>query len=989
MKNHQYLPQIYNQTVYTLLQATLKIDDLIAHAKKHNHKTVVITDFKHMFGYVEFYKKAIANNLKPVFGLSLIYKQQAELVLLAKNKNGFNNLVKISSFITTQPTDTQTSAAEAHLDRTLFEDLIVIVYQGIFDLDLSDVYYFETNDPAKAIYLRKNLFQEEADYEIFCALNAIKDNKQLTDVIADNNHFRSNYLNQPDPVELTDPGVKNLFWILEQCTDYDLSNETEIIDFPTVNGVDPNDKLRSLAKLGLQKLVETQKINVKLLKQYSDRLIYELNVISKMNFANYFLIVQDYITWAKRNGIFVGPGRGSVAGSLVAYVIGITMVDPLVYDLYFERFLNPARANMPDIDIDFMDSRREEVINYIYEKYSADHVAQIVIFQTIKARSVIRDVGRILGIELSIVDKIAKNIPTVHNENLELAIQENPQLAKFEQTYPQLFAIARKIIGIPRQVGIHPAGLVLSKQKLGQVFPVTKNNANLIITQFSMDYLEDMGLLKMDLLGLRNLTLISEVFKLIYQHQNKTISTEDIKLNDPLVFSHLATGDTTGIFQLESAGMTDLTRKFKPRNIEDISLISALYRPGPQKHIPYYLKCRFNEMKPNSLHDSLKDIIDPTYGVIVYQEQLIAVVVRVTNLSLAAADIFRRAVSKKEREKFASLYNDFVAKGLENNYSEADLVKIWDCICEFANYSFNHSHSISYAIISYWLVWLRTYYPLEFYCVLLSTTGNLAVYINKIRALGFVVNQPSINYSEADFTIHQNQIYFGLGTIKGLGKEAIKKLLKVRQFRKNKKYTDLTECLLILYKNGIKNNLLKIMNHAGCFDELFSFEQLNRLYVDELIEKMSKPAFVLMLENNLLEPPIFPEWTPELTEQYRKYQTELLGFDFSVVRSSNPLKAQLGLETTVQTIPQQTAGLTDYLVTIETIRETKTKFNHPMLWVKVSDETGTSRDYPYFGKNLALFMELHKSKQPCVVVFESNRGQIRIKDIKIINEQQQ
>ncbi|WP_391591909.1 DNA polymerase III subunit alpha [[Mycoplasma] cavipharyngis] len=968
-----FLPSIYNVSQYSLLSSSLKIEQIIQHAITHQHTSVVITDYKNMFGYIEFYNQAIKNNLKPIFGLVINYQNQAELILLAKNKNGFNNLIKISS--------------HDQFDLQWLTDLVVIVSEGTFENDQLDVYYADHPTSPKRIYLRKNLFFNQEDYQTYCAMIAIKNNTTLEQELINQNYLTKNYLNQEDLIDLNDLGVQNLFQVLNQCQSFSLNQKLQILNFPTPNKISAENYLINLAKFGLEKIVfQNKKLTIAQKEKYIQRLNYELTIINQMQFANYFLIVHDYVSFAKNQGIYVGPGRGSVAGSLVAYVLGITLVDPLVYNLYFERFLNPARTNMPDIDIDFMDTRREEVIQYLFEKYSNDYVAQIITFQTIKARSAIRDIGRILAIDLKTVDQIAKTIPLAYNENLALAIKEVKALEIYYKLYPKLFNLALKIINTPRQISIHAAGVVLSNQKFGEKIPVIKNAANLNLTQYSMEYLEDVGLMKMDLLGLRNLSLISDVIKLIHHHKNEIIFIETIALDDPKVFASLLTHGTTGIFQLESEGMTKLTMQFKPKTIEDLSLISALFRPGPQKHINEFLKCRFNQQKNPPLHPRLSQILDQTYGFIVYQEQLIAVVVAVTNCDLAQADLFRWSIAKKEEAKLIALKDQFFQQGLKNDYDQKSLEKIWDFIYQFANYGFNHSHSISYAIVSYWLAWLRYYYPLEFYCMLLSSTGDINLCINQIQALNYVVLPPDINYSQADFVINNNQIYFGFSAIKGLGSESIKKILKIKKMMKNQLFVDLNDTLLHLLKNGINPSILKILNHAGCFNQLFTSGQ-NNLYVDYLIENLTKPAFQLKLENNLMDHMEYPIMTQEAKIKYNEYQQNLLGYSFQDHKVKN-FRTKTKIQTKLNQLVNQKTIYEDYLVVIENVKEAKTKNNKSMLWVYVSDESQNGKRYPYFGHNQNLFLEANLTKEVCILTFESkNKDRIRIKEIKkIIHE---
>jgi DNA polymerase-3 subunit alpha len=420
-----------------------------------------------------------------------------------------------------------------------------------------------------------------------------------------------------------------------------------------------------------------------------------------MNFSDYFLVVQDYVTFAKDHNILVGPGRGSVAGSLTAYVLGITNVDPIANNLIFERFLNSQRINMPDIDIDFMDTRRNEIIEYLFNHYHKNHVAHIITFQRMKAKMAIRDVGRILSLDLSIVNKIAKSFTVEYDLNIPQAIKDNSVIANYAKQYPTLFDLANKFVNYPRQIGIHAAGVIITDESLEEIIPIQNSTDGIYSTQYSMEYLEPLGLIKMDILGLVNLTIIAQTLELIKQNHNTNINLENISLNDQKVFKQLSKGDTVGIFQLESPGMTNLITKIKPSSIEDISITSALFRPGPQKNIATYIANKANLDSIKYLNKDFEQVLNSTYNIIIYQEQVIEIVQRVANYSLAEADSFRRAISKKNATKLNELGKEFIQAAIRNKYSKTEAQEIYDYIFEFANYGFNHSHSLAYSYISY------------------------------------------------------------------------------------------------------------------------------------------------------------------------------------------------------------------------------------------------------------------------------------------------
>ncbi|GHU50070.1 hypothetical protein FACS189459_3250 [Bacilli bacterium] len=441
--------------------------------------------------------------------------------------------------------------------------------------------------------------------------------------------------------------------------------------------------------------------NNKVPVEYKDRIDYEISIISQMGFSDYFLVVQDYVNYAKNNNISVGPGRGSAVGSLVSYLLKITEVDPIKHGLIFERFLNPDRIGMPDIDIDFEDAKRNMVTKYLYDKYGSEHIAHIITFQKMKAKMAIRDVGRVLEMPLIIINSIVKYFGFDNENDIVKAINDSKELKEFNNKYPLLFELSNRILNFPRQVGIHASGVIVSDEPLTNIIPIQTSSDIIYSTQCSMDYLEEMGLIKLDILGLSNLSSISQMIELIHKNYQKNINCLDIPLDDSLIFKKLSNGDTSGIFQLESPGMTNLIIRIKPTSIEDISICSALFRPGPQKNIPTYL---FNKQNPNDIvyiNDVFKKILSSTYGIIIYQEQVIEIIKEICNFSTAQSDTFRKIISKKQIEKMNKIKDEFISAAINNKYTLDQANEIFNYMYEFANYGFNHAHSIAYSYISY------------------------------------------------------------------------------------------------------------------------------------------------------------------------------------------------------------------------------------------------------------------------------------------------
>jgi DNA polymerase-3 subunit alpha len=668
--------------------SSISVDDIINHALKNKQTHVCLVDINNMYGCIEFYNKAKAAKLHPIIGLQITY-QNEKVVLIAKNNDGYHNLIKISSRVMCNET----------YDLNDYASGLAIIVDNLDNFKWlkhkNDVYSSDSHG-TNPLALQECYFEQPSDLKYVKALMAIANDSKITEY--ENNHeFDERYMLSESQAnkKFSTQALDNLDNLIKSCTWDITSNVINFIKYdPKVNS---KILLQTKCKEGLKQRLNSNDAP----EAYIDRLIKELQIIDQMHFNDYFLVVQDYVNFAKRNGILVGPGRGSAAGSLVSYVLGITDIDPIAYDLIFERFLNPSRATMPDIDIDFMDNRRNEVVDYLFERYKNDHVAQITTFQRMKAKMAIRDAGRVLGLELPIINNISKAISAELDLDFKEEVVSNKNIKAYADKYPELFDLATKFVNYPRQIGLHAAGVVISGTKLDEVIPVQSSTNNAIATQYSMEYLEPLGLIKMDILGLVNLTTINETLKLIKKNHSADINLSKIKLDDKKVFDSLTKGDTVGIFQLESPGMRNLIIKIKPKSIEDISITSALFRPGPQKNIPTYLANKANPTSIKYLNDDFKQVLAPTYNIIIYQEQVIEIVKRVANFSLADADSFRRAISKKNADKLMKLNEQFIAGAVKNKYTKVEAEKIFEYIFEFANYGFNHSHSLAYSYISY------------------------------------------------------------------------------------------------------------------------------------------------------------------------------------------------------------------------------------------------------------------------------------------------
>jgi DNA polymerase-3 subunit alpha len=622
--------------------------------------------------------------------------------------------------------------------------------------------------------------------------------------------------------------IENTQRIVEVCNFEFKLGEIKMPRFETPNGKSPEEYLEELCYEGLKKRYG-EKVEQKVL----DRLKYELDVIKKTGFASYFLIVQDFVNWAKSQRIVVGPGRGSVGGSLVAYVLGITEIDPLKYDLLFERFLNPERVSPPDIDIDFTDVRRDEVIDYLAQKYGRDRVAQIITFGTMAARAVVRDVGRALGYSYSYCDKIAKLIPPHSTLDEALAkVIELRELYQSDEKAQRLLDLARKLEGRARHASTHACGVVISTIPLDEICPLQHptQDDKAIVTQYEMRSLEDLGLLKIDILGLKNLTLIEETLKKIYAIYKKEIKLDEISFEDKKTYKLFQRGETIGVFQFESEGMRKWLRKLKPSNFDDLVAMIALYRPGPMQFLQDYIDGKSKRKKIEYLHPKLKPILEKTYGVMIYQEQLMEVAKSLAGFTLGEADVLRKAVGKKIKNLLEAQKEKLIQGMIKNGISKEVAQKIWEWILPFASYGFNKSHSVAYAKIAFYTAFLKAHFPVEFMASLLSSekadVEKVGFLIEECKRMGIEVLPPDINESFRDFSVvpGKNQIRFGLLGIKNVGENTVQAIVEER--KKNGPYKSLTDFLLRIEPQNLNKKSLESMIKAGVFDR---FEERNQL----------------------------------------------------------------------------------------------------------------------------------------------------------------
>ena len=676
--------------------------------------------------------------------------------------------------------------------------------------------------------------------------------------------------------------------------------------FPTPEGVDLVTFIRDRALHGLEERYQEaaargEPVSEAKKPEYLARLDYELGVIEKMGFTSYFLIVQDFINWAKNSGIPVGPGRGSGAGSLVAFSLRITDLDPVPYNLLFERFLNPERISMPDFDIDFCQDRRQEVIQYVTEKYGQENVSQIITYGKLQARAALKDVGRVLGMTYAEVDVISKLMPEKLGITLDEAIELEPRIKEQMDLSPQintLMDLARKVEGLLRNAGIHAAGVVIASQPLVKLAPLYKGADGEQVVQYDMKWAEKIGLIKFDFLGLKTLTHIQNALDLIEKNRGKHLTPRDIPISDAGIYTMMSRGDTAGVFQFEGDGITDAVKKIRPKSFEDITAINALYRPGPMDMIPEYTRRMHGEKEVEYLFPDLEPILKETYGVIVYQEQVMAIASAIAGYSLGEADMLRRAMGKKIAEEMEKQKARFMQGALEKGFNEKKAGELFELMKEFANYGFNKSHAAAYCVVSAQTAWLKNYYPVEFFAALLSTemsnTDNIVKYVRDAQSRGIQVMPPHVNHSDWKFSVKGDTIFFALGAIKGVGEGAVEAIVEAREAQPEKRFENLEQFFGAVDFKRVNKKVIECLIKAGAFEGLGAAHQAELMNgFEKFLDRAEKTRhdrevgqgslFALMEESSgesqevvRLDP--CPPWPRAAKLQYEK---EVLGFYLS------------------------------------------------------------------------------------------------------------
>ena len=942
---------------YSLLSSLLKIDDIISYAKKTGSLAAFLSD-NSMYGVMEFYKKCQKENIKPIIGLNVNY-EEFRINLYAKNYKGYQNLIKLTTIINKEIL-TKDDLKKYN------SDLICVLYfeyKNSYE-ELSDIYeniylgYTNKEEEIIAktitkdvIFFRECLYLTKEDNKYLPYLYRIRDGKTLSDDI--NYDVLNHELDLDNILEFTsNTGLMNIEKIINECNLVFPKNNLLLPIYHPKNNVSPKDYLTSLATTGLKKRLG--RVDEKYLK----RLNYELKIINEMGFCNYFLVVYDFIYYAKKNNILVGPGRGSAAGSLVAYSIGITEIDPIKYDLLFERFLNPERKTMPDIDTDFPDDKRDLVINYVREKYGEDHVAGIVTFGTMMAKLVLRDVARVLNIPLYKVDSLTKLIPSFNRDKLIDIYNKNINFKSrvdSDKSLQRLLKIASKFEGFPRHTSSHAAGIIMSEVPLDEVIPLTVSDG-MNLSAYTMEYLEELGLLKMDFLGLKNLSILANIINDVNKEYNKNINFYDIELNDKNVLKLFSDADTIGIFQFESNGMRNFLHRLKPEVFEDIFAAIALFRPGAAINIDSYIRRRHKMEEVTYPDKSLEPILKNTYGIIVYQEQVIEVANVFAGYTLGDADILRRAMSKKKFNILKMEEEKFIKKSIEKGHDYNTAKKIFDLILKFAGYGFNRSHSVAYSMIAYRLAYFKVYYKEIFYSNLLNNTISYPEktheYITEAKSKNIKIEKPNINISSTNYVVKDNTIYLPFSILSSVGSVASRQIIKARD---TKPFIDVYDTISRLVREGVSKKTIEALIYIGA---LKIFDYNIRTLIDNLDNLMNYANLTKDLDESLVMKPDIVK-KEEFDKVYLlELEKELLGFYLTHHPTTRYMK-NLNNIVNLKDIKSYLNKTIKTVALVEKIKIIKTKKKDDMAFLTGSDETKRI-DYILFPKIYAIYNYIEK-----------------------------
>ncbi len=910
----------YIKTDASLLKSLIKIDDLIERAKQLNFKALAISDNK-MYNVMEFYEKCHNADIKPIIGLEITISD-LPITLYAKNNEGYKELLKLVSLKEIKIEDLKNNGLFALIpfsSKTIGESIENIFETVYYTYETDEEYEILKNK--KCLYASEICFLQASDVTYMPYLDAIRTGKMESS-------YPMHYLKTKEEYLSLEKNSSYHEEIFKECN-VTISKRNDLLPiFDCPEGYDSYTYLKKLCLEGIQR-----KIGQQVPKIYQERLKQELEIIHKMGFCNYFLIVSDYVWFAKKNQILVGPGRGSAAGSLVAYVLDITEIDPIRYQLLFERFLNPMRITMPDIDIDFEFLRREEVIAYCIQKYGYKKVAGIITFGTFGSKQALRDVARVLKLDSLKTDQFIKLIDP------KLTLKENEakkeiQLFLKEKEFAKMYQIAFHLEGLKRHTSVHAAGIIISNKELDEVVPLDQEKG-MATVGYNMEYLEKLGLLKMDFLALKTLTTIQTILSDLKQNR-MDVDWQQIPLDDEKTFTLFSKGDTLGIFQFEKPGMIEFLKKLKPRNFEDIFAALALYRPGPMENIDLYVQRKEGKVQIDYIDKSIEDILKPTYGIIIYQEQIMQIACKLAGYTLGEADILRRAISKKKESVLLEEKERFITKAVQNNHDEAVAKKVFEYILKFASYGFNRSHSVAYAMLSYKMAYLKAHYHAYFMRSLLSSAIGSSIdtknYIDECKNHHISILNPDINTSEKNYVVTDKGILYPLNNIKNVGSTIATAILEER---KNGKFQDIYDFVKRTDRKLVNKRVLESLILAGCFD---SFHINRKTLIQSLDMIMNYGDVVEDLGEEYQLKPILEEEKDYTNAEKMEQELELFGFYLSNHPISE-IRNQFSTTIPLKQIETYFDKEVDVIVLVESYRMIESKNQKQMAFLLGSDES--------------------------------------------------
>lgn len=956
-----YTP-LYIKTDNSIMQSFIKIKDLIEYASKNNIKSLAIAD-SNLYGAMDFYMLSLKNNIKPIIGLELIIKD-SKIVLYSMNFLGYKNLLKINKI---------KSERDLNLnDLLIYKDFLIC----LIPFEHKNLYHELSKIYSKCFVTYKNKYEQENIVEDKMYMNETlcltKEDLNYLKYLNKDKKIDENYLHLDE--EIVDYNDSNNYLIYELCNLEIPLKQSFVPKYINEENLDSYSLLKKKCILGLKK-----KFGDKVFKKYQERLKYELDIINKMNFSDYFLIVEDYVSYAKKNNIIVGPGRGSVVASLVAYLLDITEVDPVSNDLLFERFLNVNRVTMPDIDIDFEHIKREDMIEYCIDKYGKDNVVPIITFGTMGVKQTIKEVGNILSIDNYLIDNLSKIL------NLELSLKENYKNKKvidyIKINNLETFAkVALKFEGLKHHISVHAAGIIISKEDLTNIIPVVNYNGK-YISGVDMTYLEEMGLLKMDFLAIRNLTLIHEIIDEINFKYNLNLKFNEIPNDDLKTLETFEKGDTLGIFQFESNGMIEFLRKLKPKTFSELCIAMALYRPGPMKNIDQYINNKNNPDKINYLTLELEDILKPTNGILIYQEQIMQMAMKLADYTQVEADVLRKAMSKKKKDDLIKEEEKFLNGCKNNNIDSKTAKKIYELMLKFAEYGFNKAHSYGYSVVSYRMAYLKTHYRNIFMAKMMNNElgdkEKIKKYIYECKKNDINILKPNINISSINFEILNNDLVYPLIGIKEINTSIANIIVKERE---KKEFADIYDFIIRCnFKKPILENLIK----AGCFD---CFKANKKTLIENLELIINYGELINEVGKEYALKPILKEYSEYELKEILKYENNLLG----LYLSNHPTTQYKNFYQNIVSISEVSNYFDkniNIIVYVSELKEIMTKKNEKMGFIVGEDEIA-SIDLVLFPKQYSNY----KLDEGMILLVNGKvekrfeKTQIVINKLKIVNE---